>query len=63
MISNAVFGKTMEDVSKNIDIKLVRNEDRRNYLVSEPNHDMTKFFSDFFFFFCNRNKKNANIHE
>ena len=51
MISNAVFGKTMEDVSKNIDIKLVRNEDRRNYLVSEPNHDMTKFFSDFFFFF------------
>ena len=35
----------MENVRKNRDIKLVTTERRRNYLVSEPNYQTTKFFT------------------
>ena len=44
LMNNAVFGKTMENVRKHRDIKLVATERRRNYLVSEPNYHTTKFF-------------------
>ena len=46
MINNAVFGKSMENVRKHGDIKLVTTERRRNYLVSEPNYHTTKFFTE-----------------
>ena len=36
LMKNDVFGKTMGNVRKHIDIKLVTTEARRNYLVSEP---------------------------
>ena len=45
-MNNAVFGKNMENVSKDRDIKLVTTERRRNYLVSEPNYHTTKFFTE-----------------
>ena len=35
----------MENVRKHRDIKLVTTEARRNYLVSEPDYNATKFFS------------------
>ena len=38
------FGKTLEDVRKHRDIKLVTTDKRRNYLVSEPNYHTTKQF-------------------
>ena len=44
--NNAVFGKTMENVIRHRNIKLVTTERRRNYLVSEPNYYTTKFFTD-----------------
>ena len=46
-MNNAVFGKTMENVGKHRDIKLVTKERRRNYLVSEPDYDTTKFFTEY----------------
>ena len=42
---HAVFGKTMENVRKHSDIKLVTANKRRNQLVSEPNYHTTKYFS------------------
>ena len=45
-MNNAVFGKTIENVIKCRDIKLVRTERRRNYLVSEPNYHDTNFFTE-----------------
>ena len=45
-MNNAVFEKTMENVRKHRDIKLVTTERKRNYLVSEPNYHTTKFFTE-----------------
>ena len=38
--------KTVENVRKYKDIKLVATERRRNYLVSKPNYHATKFFTE-----------------
>ena len=43
---NAVFGKTIENVRKHSDVKLVTTEAKRNYLVSEPNNHTIKDFPD-----------------
>ena len=40
------FKKTMENMRKHRDIKLVATEERWNYLVSEPNFHTTKFFTE-----------------
>ena len=45
-MNNVVFGKTMENVRKHRDIKLVTTEKRRNYLVSKPNYHTRKFFTE-----------------
>ena len=44
LMNNAVLGKTMENVGKHRDIKLVNNDKKRNKLVSEPNYHTTKWF-------------------
>ena len=45
-MNNAVFRKTMENVRKHRDIKLVTRNKRRNYSLSEPNYHTTKRFSE-----------------
>ena len=47
-MNNAVFGKTMENVRKHRDIKLVTADKRGNQLVSKPNYHTTKCFSENF---------------
>ena len=46
LMNNSVFGKTMEDVRKHRDIKLVTTEEKRNKLVSKPNYHTAKHFSE-----------------
>ena len=46
LMNNAVFGKTMENVGKYRDIKLVTTDKRRSQLVSEPNYYAIKCFSE-----------------
>ena len=55
LMNNAVFGKTMENVRKHRDIKLVTTYERRNYLVLEPYYHTTKWFLRGFV--GNRNEK------
>ena len=46
LMNSSVFGKTMENVRKHRDIKLVTTDKRKNQLVSEPNYHTTKYFSE-----------------
>ena len=46
-MNHAVFGKSMEYLRKHRDIKLVTTEERNNYLLSESNYYITRFFSNF----------------
>ena len=43
LMNNTVFGKTMENVWKLRNIKLVTTGMRGNYLVSKPNYHTKKF--------------------
>ena len=45
-MNNSVFGKTMENVRNQTDIRLVTSESKRIKLVSEPNYHTTKWFSE-----------------
>ena len=42
LMSNAVFGRTMQNVRKHRDIKSVKTDHRRNKLASEPNYHTMK---------------------
>ena len=46
LMNNAVFGKTIENVRKHRDMKLVRTDKKRNKLVSEPNYHTMKVIDD-----------------
>ena len=58
LMNNSVFGKTMENVRKHRDIKLVTTDEKRNKLVSEPNYHTTKRFSENFLVI---EMKNTNV--
>ena len=45
-MNNAAFWKTIENVRKYRDIKVVTTGRRRNYLVSEPNYHNKKYFKE-----------------
>ena len=45
LINSTIFGKTIKNLRKHRDIKLVVTDSRKNYLVSEPNNHTTKFFT------------------
>ena len=62
-MNNAVFGKTMENVRKHRDIKLIATERKTNYLVSERNYHTTKFFTENLLAIEMKKKKNLNINE
>ena len=46
LMNNAVLGKTMENVRKHRDIKLVKTDKKRNKLVSEPNFHTMKLIDN-----------------
>ena len=45
LMNNAVFGKTMENVTNHRDIKIVTTDKRRSILASEPNYHSSKRIS------------------
>ena len=61
LMNNAVFGKTMENVRKHRDIKLVTTNKKRNKLVSIPNyHTMNYISKDLSIIEMKKKNKNKN---
>ena len=46
LMNNSVFGKTMENIKKHRDIKLVTTDSKRSKLVSEPNYHTINLISE-----------------
>ena len=61
-MNNEDFEKTMENVRKHRDIKLVTTERKSNYLVSEPNFYARTFFREHLLA-IEMKKKNRDIYE
>ena len=46
LMNNSVFGKTMENIRKHRDVKLVATDKKRSKLVSEPNYHTINLISE-----------------
>ena len=46
LMNNSVFGKTMENIRKHRNIKLVTRDKKRSKLVSEPNYHTINYISE-----------------
>ena len=46
LMNNSVFGKTMENIRKHRDIKLVTTDKKRSKLVSKPNYHTMNYISE-----------------
>ena len=46
LLDNSFYGKTMENVRKHRDIRLINTENKRSKLASEPNYYSTKHISE-----------------
>ena len=46
LLNNSVFGKTVKNVIKHRDIRLVITDKRRSSLLSKPNYHITKRLSE-----------------
>ena len=61
LMNNSVFGKTMENIRKHRDIKLVTTNKRRSKLVSEPNyHTMNYILEDLSIIEMNKTRVKMN---
>ena len=63
LINNSVFGKTRENARKHRDIKLVTTDEKRHKLVSEPNYDKTKCFSEHLLAISMKKKTKVKINK
>jgi len=45
LMNNSVFGKTMENLRKRVNVELVNNKERYNKLISKPNYKSKRIFS------------------
>ena len=62
LMNNSVFRKTMENIRKHRDIKLVTTNKRRSKLVSEPNYHTINYISeDLSIIEMNKTKVKTNI--
>ena len=62
LMNNSVFGKTMENIRKHRDIKLVTTDKKRNKLVSEPNYHTINYISEYLSI-IEMNKKKVKINK
>ena len=60
-MNNVIFGKNIENVRKQRDIKLAIAERRRNYLIPELDNHATKFFTENLL--SQEMKRNADTYE
>ena len=61
LMNDSVFGRTMENVRRHSDIKLVTTDKKRDLLISDPNYPATKMV--FRKFVSNRNENNKSKNE
>ena len=60
LMINSVFRKTMENLRKHRDIKLVTTDEKRSKQISEPNCHTTKRFSENFLAIEMKKSKSKN---